>query len=247
MDPAFLLLASIVFVAALLQAATGVGFGVIGGPVLLVALNSGDAIQISILLNLLIAVLMTPAVWRKFERDIMRNLLLGLVVGSPVGLMLFLSIDLVVLKVLAAICVFFTLALLLMGHRMRRDAKPAASHSLETLSIGVIAGIMGTSLAMPGPVPAAWMAIKDYAKEAIRSTNLVMFIPAYSIALVLQYGMLGMSEQTTRYTLVLAVPTVAGVIAGALLSGKISESLFRRILIAVLAGTIVSLLATLKG
>ena len=44
-----------VFGAALFQAATGTGFGVIAGPVILMALNDGSAIQVSIVLRLLIA------------------------------------------------------------------------------------------------------------------------------------------------------------------------------------------------
>ena len=65
MDQAFLILNLAVFGAAALQSATGIGFGVIAGPVLLIALNDGAAIQISILLNLLIAVILTPSLWRQ--------------------------------------------------------------------------------------------------------------------------------------------------------------------------------------
>ena len=41
-----------VFGASALQSATGIGFGVIAGPILLILLNDGSAIQISIVLNL---------------------------------------------------------------------------------------------------------------------------------------------------------------------------------------------------
>ncbi len=60
MDLDFLILNVAVFGAAALQSATGIGFGVIAGPVLLIALNSGSAIQISIILNLLIASILAP-------------------------------------------------------------------------------------------------------------------------------------------------------------------------------------------
>ena len=52
----FFLLNVAVLVASALQSATGIGFGVIAGPILLIVLNDGSAIQISIALNLLIAV-----------------------------------------------------------------------------------------------------------------------------------------------------------------------------------------------
>ncbi len=61
MDQDFLVLNVAVFGASALQSATGIGFGVIAGPVLLVALNDGSAIQISIVLNLLIAAFLAPS------------------------------------------------------------------------------------------------------------------------------------------------------------------------------------------
>ena len=55
MDSTLLAMHAAVFVASLLQAATGIGFGVIAGPIILLAMNSGSAVQVTILLSLMIA------------------------------------------------------------------------------------------------------------------------------------------------------------------------------------------------
>ena len=47
----------------------------------------------------------------------------------------------------------FTLFLVLCGNRVSSSLQSNGSGRLEQVSIGVIAGIMGGSLAMPGPVP----------------------------------------------------------------------------------------------
>ena len=46
MDQEFFLLNVVVLVASALQSATGIGFGVIAGPILLIVLNDGSAIQV---------------------------------------------------------------------------------------------------------------------------------------------------------------------------------------------------------
>ena len=67
-----------VFGAALLQAATGIGYGVIAGPIFLVVLNGVEAFQISAIHNILIAVLVAPFVFKNFSGSVLRPLLFGI-------------------------------------------------------------------------------------------------------------------------------------------------------------------------
>lgn len=161
--------------ASALQSATGIGFGVIAGPILLIVLNDGSAIQISIALNLLIAVILSPSLWLKVERSILRNFVIGLAIGSPLGLLVFLIIDITVLKAAAGIGILLSLYFTLVGNRSRsREQIPIASKS-EQNPVGVVAGLMRVCLAMPGPIPAAWMSTRAFDKETIRATILAMF------------------------------------------------------------------------
>ncbi|RLA23122.1 MAG: hypothetical protein DRQ63_11995, partial [Gammaproteobacteria bacterium] len=175
MDPDFVILNIAVFAAAALQSATGIGFGVIAGPILLIFLNDGSAIQTSILLNLLIALILTPSLWQKADRPLLARLLIGLAVGSPVGLLIFLNMNIVFLKAFAGLAIAYTLFALLRKNRAPSRAPQLANRNAEQISIGIVAGIMGASLAMPGPVPAAWMSSRGFGKETIRATILVVF------------------------------------------------------------------------
>ena len=244
MDAHFLVLNFAVVGAAILQSATGIGFGVIAGPVLLIALNDGSAIQVSILLNLLIAVLLTPSLWRAADWRLLPKLLGGLAIGSPIGLLVFLKMDIAMLKVFVGLAVM--LALFLTLHSYRRPSSGARKHSAaEQVSVGVTGGIMGASLAMPGPIPAAWMSAAGSNKETIRATILVMFVFAYSVALALQTSMAGLSADTLELSLQLAPATVAGILLGRVLSSCITERVFRRILAVVLTTTAIILFVTL--
>lgn len=245
MEQEFLVLSLAIFGASALQSATGIGFGIIAGPVLLVVLNDGAAIQISIVLNLLIALLLAPSLWQKSDRRLLKNLLIGLVIGSPLGLLIYLSMDIALLKAFAGLVVLFTLFSVLRGSRALSRSLDQATSKFEQISLGVISGTMGGSLAMPGPIPAAWMSARGFDKDTIRATILVMFVFAYVAALVLQFALAGISADSLILCGILVPSTVAGILVGRFLNTRISEQTFRRLLVITLASTIIILFSTL--
>ena len=247
MDLDFLILNIAVFGAAALQSATGIGFGVIAGPVLLIALNDGSAIQISIVLNLLIASILAPSLWQQADRQLLGKLLIGLAIGSPVGLLIFLNMDIVFLKAFAGLAVAYTLFLILRTNRATSHAPTLATKSAERISIGALSGIMGASLAMPGPIPAAWMSARGFSRETIRATILVMFVFAYVVALALQFGFAGIGADTMRLSATLAPSTVVGILVGRSLVSRITEQTFHYLLVIILASTAIILFSTLIG
>jgi uncharacterized membrane protein YfcA len=89
------------------------------------------------------------------------------------------------------------------------------------------------------------MSARGYDKDTIRATILVMFVFAYSFALLLQLSLAEVSANTVRLTAVLVPSTVAGIIVGKYLSQRISEATFRGLLTIVLALTVALLFATL--
>lgn len=235
-----------VFGAAALQSATGIGFGVIAGPILLIYLNDGAAIQISIILNLLIAALLTPTLWKRIDRSVLKFMAAGLLIGSPLGLLIFLNIDVSLLKLGAGIAVVVTLFLVMFDARATPRATRQDPGRPAKLVIGAIAGIMGVCLAMPGPVPAAWMAASGYRRETIRATILAMFVLSYTLALLLQGGLAGIEPQVLRQSGLLVPATVAGILAGIFLGRRISERSYRWILMTVLATTAIVLVFSLE-
>jgi len=245
MDPEIIAVNFAVFAAAALQSATGIGFGIIAGPVLLVVLNDSSAIQVSILLNLMIAGLLTPTLWHDVARPLLWKLVLGLAIASPLGVLLFLAMDIILLKILAAMAVVLTLILTIRNHRNRVTPRPQKSGFAEQGLMGVVAGLMGGSLGIPGPVPAAWMSAKGYGKDAVRATILAMFVFSYTIALVLQMTMATIRADTYITAVVLAPATLVGILAGRWLSRLLTERTFRAFLLLVLVATVILLLATL--
>jgi len=241
MDFNFLMLLVAVTGASALQSATGIGFGVIAGPVMLIVLNSGTAIQISIALSFLIAAMLVPSLWRRVDRRLLMHFLGGSLVGLPLGLFVFMNIGIDLLKFVAGLAVLFTLIFVLRNDGARASGDRSRASKVEQLSIGSISGIMSSSLAMPGPVPAAWMAGRSYDKETVRATILAMFIFSYAGAFALQASVADLRMETLWQCLKLAPTTILGVFFGRLLAGWLTEQTFRLVLILVLASTALSL------
>ena len=240
MDFSWALVHTAVFAAALLQAATGIGFGVIAGPILLLILNSASAIQVSITLSLVIALLLAPSVFRRIDKSLFRLLVIGTIIGVPLGIIVFMNIDIFVLKVLAGVSVAF-MALTTGGVFRPEKQDPTAYSSRVGVGIGVLSGLMSSSLGMPGPVPAAWMITKLFSKEVIRATILLLFVPSYCAALAFQSLTPGLGEGVIKWSLQLLPATIVGIVLGKVLESRISQGAFRTIVTIVLTCTAISL------
>lgn len=243
MDPALIiLLSAAVFVAATLQAATGIGFGLIGGPALLTSVAAHDALITSGVLSALIAIILIPRLWRHVHWQEWRRLCLGGLVGLPVGAIIFVSAGSVGLKAGAALMVTFALALLFFPVRAGQGPAPKTG-----LAVGTISGTLAVSLSMPGPVAAAHLMREGHQKSAVRATILGFFLPAYATAVSLQVVLSSDAVIDWSIPLWLAPGTLAGIVAGQVLSGHLSERAFRLALQIVLAATIISLLVSAFG
>ncbi|MGJ8617283.1 MAG: sulfite exporter TauE/SafE family protein [Sulfitobacter sp.] len=237
----FLMLSCAVFGASLLQAATGIGYGVIAGPILLVALNGSEAIQISTVHNLAIAIMMFPFIRTSVNVRLLLLLILGSICGILVGFFIQKNFDVWVLKAGSAVMVGFVAWTL--ARDLRRANLTRKSHGPnEATLIGLIAGIMGGMLAMPGPLAATWMSVRGYPKQEVRATILAFFIFAYGSNVALYAATSGFSDHAGKLTMTLAVPLILGVVAGNAISKFVSEAMFRRVLLAILTATIVVLL-----
>ena len=237
-----IILHAAVFGASFLQAAAGIGFGVIAGPIILIVMGDGAAIQVSILLSFLNAAVLAPGVFRAADRALLKWLLAGSLIGAPLGAAIFKAIDVSALKVMAAAAVTF-MAVLASGWRpagSRRPGTPAIA--LTGGGAGVLSGAMNAALAMPGPVVAALMSSRRSGKDATRATILILFVCTYPVAFAFQLLVVGQSDAALSLSLLLVPATLVGVITGRWASGMISERQFRRIIVLVLVATAIALL-----
>ena len=246
LDATFLIIVPAVLGAAALQAATGIGYGVIAGPIFLVVLNGIQAFQISTIHNLLIALILAPVVYKNLERKVLKFLVIGSCFGIPAGFALQLSTSVFALKLISAgVVAIITASLAASMWNTRQPVRPGAAGPTEHVLVGLLGGVMGGILAMPGPVVSTWMSIRGWGKDAIRATVLVFFVFAYGTTLILQMTLAEVSQATLMLSLQLGPAVVLGIVVGNVAARFVSETVFRTILLAVLIATVISLLISL--
>lgn len=253
-----------VLVAALLQSATGVGFGLIAGPFLLLALAPHEALVVASALGLLIAVAVAPLLARHAERNDLRLLALGALAGLAPGTLAFVYADAQLLKGGAALLIVVMLHSLLRQRRAQHTADtdtdtdtagqaapvpaPGAGRAdrLAGFGAGLSAGALGVCLSMPGPGPAAYLLRLERGKHTIRATILTFFVLAFGAALPLQLAFGEFDPGRLRALLLRLTPlTLVGLLLGQLLTRFIAERAFRWLLIALLGATLANLLGSL--
>ena len=228
-----------VFGASLLQGASGIGFGIIAGPIILIALNDGSAIQVSVLLSFLIAVILSPAAMRTADTGFVKSVGIGTLIGAPAGIAVFAVISLAALKLLAAAAAFF-MALMASGALKRFLAADHDSTGRQ-IATGIVSGAMSSSLAMPGPAVAAYMAAIRRDKLTVRGTTLAVFLYSYPIAYLTQLPLAKDPWAAVALAAALAPATVLGVIASTLIIRLLSQGMFRMIIVVVLFATAAAL------
>lgn len=223
LSPGVLALTSLVVCAgAALQTATGVGLGLLAGPVLILSLPGETAIFVAIVLNLLVSLALLPQEHGDIAWPPLRLLLIGTLVGVPLGWLMLRQIDATTLKLLTGFVVLgAAIPLLLLRGQTVSDGGEVR---LRTLVAGGLSGFMSGCLAIPGPV-AMWALLQqNIAPSQVRATLRALFVFSYGIAFLTHVG-LGGATGTGWRTVAVLVPALAiGIILGRVVKRKVGDA-----------------------
>lgn len=224
--------------AAFVQSTVGIGFGMIAGPVVLIVLNDPAAVVISTLLSWLIALALLPSLRTGTDWPMLWRLTLGALLGLPFGLALLGASGIGMLKLIAAVVIGGLTAAMIFGAPGVRTP----GRAMDYLS-GIIAGIFGGCLAIPGPPATLRLSGLGYPKAAVRATMVTFFCLIWPAIFAGQWAVIGVQAETLWNAAVLVPGVLAGVFAGNWAAGRVSERAFRNLVLAFLCATSVSLFA----
>ena len=118
------LLAGGVFLASTLQSASGIGFGGVVGPLIMISMRSSAAAQVSIVLSFVIALALAPAMLRRVDMPLLKQLVLGALIGVQLGNAAFAALSLPALEWAAAAITAFNIATIPRWTRWRSAEVP---------------------------------------------------------------------------------------------------------------------------
>lgn len=228
----------------MVQGAIGFGFTLIAVSFFLWIVQSGDAIQMLIVINLVIAVALTGGLWRNVNRALWVRLVIGAFLGFPLGLMAFQRVNVDQLKLLAAGAILTFVAFTVFRKQSVEEFSGAALHfrTPSALGVGVLAGSMTIALGMPGPPLVLYLMTLGAGKQATRSIALTFFVVSYAVALVLQATAVGVSRSVWLTTGFLVPAALVGSWLGHILARRVSEAAFRKVVLTLVGATGASVL-----
>jgi uncharacterized membrane protein YfcA len=204
---------ALILVGSTLQAATGVGLGLIAGPILVLTLGGSAAIFIAIMLNLALSLLLLPQESGEVLRPQLLTLTLGAIVGIPLGWLILQQLAPLTLKTVAGVIVLLA-ALQLLSTRFRgngdQNSAGPASGRLTLLLGGLVSGVMCGCLAIPGPA-ALWAMLRcGLPPLGVRATLRALFAISYAAAAAIHFGLDGIASQPWLETMVLLPAVLLG-------------------------------------
>jgi len=261
----------VTLLAAIAQGVAGFGFTLLAVSFYLLILQSTEAVQLAIVINFAISAVLVGRLWRSVPRSLWVCLMLGALVGFPVGLWVFARADLAVVEAaVAGVTIVFALAVFAQEWRRSgaekldhkgtpEDAEPAVDangaagtgevpyRTVPALATGAAAGALTTSLGMPGPPVALYLAALRLDKTTFRALSLSAFGAIQGISLLAQSLVIGIDARVWTMALVLVPISAFGATVGHALCHYVSERRFRHIVLVLLLATGVYLLYRVVG
>jgi len=239
MDWTYLLLAT--FFASLVQSATGFGFALIAVPFFLIILNSSDAIQVVIIITLITSTVHWVLIRKETPLNLLRWLFVGCILGFPLGVLIYMRLELDTLKMLIAVLII--LISIHNGWQMLRNHLAAHSPGSRGIkpaaltAVGLTSGMMASSMAMPGPPLMLYLSTTALDKNQIRAAMFAFFTFSYAGALIMQLIFVGVGRQSWEMSGILTPVAIIGLIVGQLVSKRISEAYFKVLVLIILLMT----------
>ena len=230
-----------IVIGAMFQSLTGIGFAMIAGPFLLLSINDSYAIQVNILLNIILSLLLAPKIYKSADKSLLATISLGTIMGVPLGLIFYSNVDLNTLRLLVGYLVgIMTIRLI---YTSQFSTSRINNSIFKELITGFVSGILTVFLAMPGPALATYMGETGlYDKKTTRSTILLYFLFAYTLSILNHIIFIGVKYNAYKTALYCSPSILIGVMLGTLLVPKVSEKLFKILIIFVLASTSIAMI-----
>jgi uncharacterized membrane protein YfcA len=233
------LLVLVIVSGALAQAVSGIGFGLVTGPVLVGVLGHLDGVRLSVLLSTVVNLAVLAREHQHVRRRSAVGLLLPAAIATPLLAVPLRHTPEHAAEALAGLAALVGATALASGVRWQR------AHSRGGMvGAAVVSAAMNDAAGIGGPAVALWADNAGWSHDTMRGTLQVYFLGLNAVAI----GSLGLPHQPhSRYVVELAA-LVGGLTLGHLLARWISPAVARRATLSLAgAGGLVVLLKALLG
>lgn len=214
--------------ASVVQATTGLGFGLMVVPPLILVVGVKNAVVVANLLGGLISALVLFTGKGGVEWRTVWILVAGSVLGMPLGLFILVWANPDVLQVVIAVAVIAFTVLLARGLRLHTTGIAG------DLTTGVLSGVLRMSTSMSGPPVVIYLQGRGLSSWAFRGTISAFFILSGALSIV-AFGASGRLTGEVLREVAVGIPGVAiGFLFGRAVYERVDEGRFRKLVLGVL-------------
>ncbi|MEY2445044.1 MAG: uncharacterized protein QOC57_1574 [Ilumatobacteraceae bacterium] len=225
---------SAVFIAALMQIVAGFGFALLGVPLMTLAIEPKLAVVVSALTGVLVTT--WQAVHSRADADwvLVRRLTIAAYVGMPFGLLVFITVNDNLLRVLLGVAVLIAVVML----ALRLNLHHAGPHL--DYAAGFVSGVLNTSLSTNGPPLVFALQARQLTPVAFRATITTVFALSNILGLTLFIA----SGKITHDGLTASMITIPAMVIGQAMGYPIRKHIhgerFRWLVLVLMTGAAIS-------
>jgi uncharacterized protein len=221
--------ALVVFLASFVMGLTGFGIALVAMAFLPYLMEPAAAIVLLTIYALVFSAIVVVQLHRDLTPRALGDLVAGSIVGTAPGVWLLASIDASRLsRLIGAVLV---VVVLLEARHVLPDRLPGRRWALGA---GFLAGLVGAAVGTPGPPVIVYAATQGWSPRTMKA-NITGFFLVNQGVILLGYWWAGLlTPPVLRLTAALALPALAGVLAGTAAFGRLDPVRFRRVVFAVL-------------
>lgn len=231
------IVAAAALLAGFTQAFAGFGSTLVAMPFLALTLGVREAVPLGCLMALSINVLLVARLGRHAHGASLVMLLAAALPGKVLGLLFLYTAPEVLLKLLLGLIVL-ALALRMPG----LESSHAPLDRRWAVIAGFASGCMGVALGINGPPVVGWAACQRWSRTALKATLTAYFLCDGILIVGLQSTQGFMTARVLDLYAKSLPLLMTGVLAGWICCGKVSDIVFRRTVLTLLAATGVTLL-----
>ncbi len=226
---------------------TARGFSGFGSALIFMPLASSMAAPrlvaaLLLIIDFVAALPLIPSAWKHADRKATAVMVSGALIGVPIGTFFLTQLDPVTTRWIISGFVFALLLLLLSGWRYHGKDHPALS-----VGIGGLSGFC-SGLAQTGGPPIVGYWLGRPIASVIARANIMLFFGASDFFSAASYAATGLiTAEAIRFSLLVGPVYALGVLIGARLFGRASETLFRTICYVLIATAVIIGLPALDG
>src|SRR5262245_7694353 len=223
------LAALVVFAASFVMGLAGFGIALVAMAFLPYLMEPAAAIVLLTIYAFVFSVIVVVQLRHDLAPRSLLDLVIGSLAGTAPGVWLLASIDARVLsRLIGAVLVVVVLL------EAWRALPERLSGRHWALGAGFLAGLVGAAVGTPGPPVILYAATQGWSPRPMKA-NIMGFFVVNQGAILLGYWWAGLlTASVLRLTAILALPALAGVLAGAAAFGRLDPVRFRRLVFAIL-------------